>query len=188
MGSLPNPDPVLAGSGTLSSPLPSLVATLPVTTLEGAPLDASSLRGKVVVITNVSSQCGYTAVNYEGLNQLQRELGGRGLQVVGVPCNQFGAQEPGSPQEIVSFVKTKFGKEFPLTAKCDVNGPNTHPLYVELKRATNTSDKDVKWNFSDKFIVARDGVSVKRFSKAFTPAKLRAEIEAALAAGGKTKL
>ena len=132
--------------------------------------------GKVTLLTNVASKCGYTDMNYEGLTRLRAEYGGR-VEIVGVPSNAFGKQEPGSPDEIKAFVESKFKVAFPLTEKCEVNGPNTHPLFLEHKRATNSLDKDVKWNFETKFLIAKDGVSVQRFAKAFGPEKLRGNIE-----------
>jgi len=218
-------DPVLAGTGTLSVPIHEFKG---LRTLEGEPLDAAALRGKAVLITNVSSKCGYTKMNYEGLNRLHDEFKGK-LEVVGVPCNQvrrgrarsrglatdatrcergtaarprapapvaarlgdgaqFGEQEPGTPAEIREFVRTNFKSTFPLTQKCDVNGPRTHPLYVELKRATGTEDKDVRWNFESKFIVAKDGVSVSRYVKAFDPDKIRAQVAAAAAGAPAPRL
>jgi len=172
--------PVLAGTGRLSKPIYEFTH---LTTLEGEPLDASKLRGKVVLVTNVSSKCGYTKLNYEGLNKLHEEFG-RDLAIVGVPCNQFGEQEPGTPAEIREFVRSNFDSKFTLTSKCDVNGPRTHPLYVELKRATGTADVDIRWNFEAKFVVAKDGVSVARYNKAFDPAHVR-EYVAAAATGAR---
>jgi glutathione peroxidase len=152
-----------SGSGKLPAPIYTFKG---LKTLEGnEDVDFSTMKGKVIVITNVASKWGFTKVNYEQLTAWDRELRDSGLAIVGVPCNQFGSQEPGTPQEIRKFVD-KFGVKFTMTEKVDVNGPNSHPLYVALKQATGTSDKDIRWNFETKFVIERDGVSVTRYSKA----------------------
>lgn len=145
-------------------------------TLDGAPLAPETLTGKVILFVNVASQCGLTP-QYGGLVALDQEYGDRGLVVVGVPCNQFGGQEPGSPEEIKSFTKTKYDVEFTLLEKQDVNGSNRSPLYQFL---VGEGD-DISWNFG-KFVVGRDGEVVGRFDPK-TPTDdpaLKAAIEKAL--------
>lgn len=121
------------------------------------------LKGKVVLAVNVASQCGLTP-HYAGLERLYREMGEQGLVVVGFPCNQFGAQEPGTPKEILDFCQTRYDVSFPLTQKIDVNGPGRHPIYQWL-----TADGgDIEWNF-EKFLIGRDGVLVRRYPPQTTP-------------------
>lgn len=136
--------------------LPDLIA------LDGSPLPASTFAGKVVLFVNVASQCGYTP-QYDGLQAIWTSYKHKGLVVVGVPCNQFGAQEPGSPEQIQNFCKLNYGVDFPLLQKQDVNGPNRSALYRELVG----TGPDIKWNF-EKFLVARDG-SVRRFPSSAAP-------------------
>ena len=155
----------------------TLDQTLPA--LGGGTLD---LRGDgPTLIVNVASKCGLTP-QYEGLQQLYDRYSERGLRIVGVPCNQFGEQEPGTHEEIATFCSANYGVTFPLTAKLDVNGPNRHPLYEELTATPDAEGKagDVQWNF-EKFLVARDG-TVTRFRPLVTPddPALVAAIERAL--------
>lgn len=155
-------------------PLPSLP------TLSGAPLPSDTLAGKVVLFVNVASRCGFTP-QYAGLQALWTALRARGLVVVGVPCNQFGAQEPGSAEEIATFCLLDYGVDFPLLAKQDVNGPGRSPLYDQLVASPAGGGKDVRWNF-EKFLVGRDGAVIARFRSAVAAddAGLRAAIDAAL--------
>jgi len=150
-----------------------------VTAIDGAPLPLSAFAGKPVLIVNVASQCGLTP-QYAGLETLHGELRGKGLVVLGLPCNQFGAQEPGTEQEIKTFCETKFGVSFPMSAKLDVNGAHRHPLYAWLVGATGGGD--IAWNF-EKFLVGRDGTTVQRFSPKVPPEDpvLRASIDKAIA-------
>ncbi|NJN30123.1 MAG: glutathione peroxidase [Synechococcales cyanobacterium RM1_1_8] len=145
-------------------------------TLDGKPLAPETLAGKVVLFVNVASQCGLTP-QYSGLVALDKAYGDRGLVVVGVPCNQFGGQEPGSPDEIQDFAKNKYDVEFTLLEKQDVNGPNRSPLYQFLVG----EGEDIGWNFG-KFVVGRDGEVVGRFDPKTPPddAALKAAIEQAL--------
>lgn len=147
-----------------------------LTTLEGAPLPANELEGKVILFVNVASQCGLTP-QYDGLVNLDKEYRDRGLMIVGVPCNQFGKQEPGSPEEIKDFTKTKYDVDFTLLEKQDVNGPNRSPLYQFLVG----SGEDIAWNFG-KFVVGRNGDVVARFEPQTPPddPELKASIEKAL--------
>jgi glutathione peroxidase len=142
-----------------------------------------ALSGKVVLVVNVASQCGLTP-QYTGLEALHKEYAAEGFSVLGVPCNQFGAQEPGSAQEITTFCSTNYGITFPMTEKVDVNGPARHPLYDQLTPVADGEGHsgDVRWNF-EKFLVGRDGRVLARFSPMVTPedGNLRSSIRSALA-------
>jgi glutathione peroxidase len=151
--------------------------------LDGTPLDESELRGRTVLVVNVASRCGLTP-QYTGLERLQERYGERAFTVLGVPCNQFGEQEPGSAQEIQTFCSTTYGVSFPMSEKLDVNGPERHQLYNTL---TDTADEtgeagDVQWNF-EKFLVSADGRPVARFRPTVEPEsrELTAAIESELA-------
>jgi glutathione peroxidase len=153
-----------------------------LSTLSGDPLDEASLQGRAVLVVNVASRCGLTP-QYTGLEHLQERYGERGFTVLGVPCNQFGEQEPGSAEEIQTFCSTTYGVSFPMTEKLDVNGPERHSLYNTL---TATSDEageagDVQWNF-EKFLVSADGRPVARFRPTVEPEsqELTAAIESEL--------
>jgi glutathione peroxidase len=125
------------------------------------------LEGKVVLAVNVASKCGLTP-HYAGLEALYEANSGRGLAVLGFPCNQFGAQEPGSEDEIVEFCTTNYGVKFPMTAKIDVNGDGRHPIYAWLTDDANGFPGDIEWNF-EKFLIDRSGKVVKRYPPATTP-------------------
>ncbi|PNH08037.1 Glutathione peroxidase [Tetrabaena socialis] len=145
-------------------------------TASGATLDFSSLQGKVVVVVNVASKCGFTG-QYTGLQQMYEKFKDRGLVVLGFPCNQFGGQEPGTEAEIVTFCSRNHGVTFPLMSKVDVNGPDAHPVYKYLKSAKKQFMVEmIKWNF-EKFVVDRNGEVVARYSSMATPALLEAEVE-----------
>lgn len=133
-------------------------------------------RGKLVLVVNVASQCGFTP-QYAGLELLWRELGPRGLTILGFPCNQFGAQEPGDEREIASFCSTSYGVSFPMFAKVDVNGSAAHPLYAWLKSSCPgiLGSEAIKWNFT-KFLVGRDGVPLSRYAPTVKPEELGAEL------------
>jgi len=148
----------------------------PLTTLDGQSLSPDAVRDKVVLFVNVASQCGLTP-QYEGLVQLDKEYGDRGLTIIGVPCNQFMNQEPGTPEEIKEFAQSKYDVEFALLEKQDVNGPNRSPLYQFLVG----DGPDIEWNFG-KFLVGRDGQIIARFDPKTPPddPNLRAKIEEAL--------
>jgi glutathione peroxidase len=154
-----------------------------VTALQGQPLDLHQFEGQAVLIVNVASRCGLTP-QYTGLERLQERFGGDRFTVLGVPCNQFGAQEPGSPDEIAKFCSSNYGVTFPLTEKVEVNGENRHPLYQKLvEKPDGTGDAgDIQWNF-EKFLVAPDGEIVQRFRPMTDPEsdEVVAAIEAALA-------
>jgi glutathione peroxidase-family protein len=147
-----------------------------LTTLDGTPLSPDAIDGKVVLFVNVASKCGLTP-QYSGLVELDKAYGDRGLVIIGVPCNQFGAQEPGTPDEIKDFTKTKYDVDFTLLEKQDVNGANRSPLYHYLVG----DGPDIGWNFG-KFLVGRDGSVVARFEPQTAPddADLKAAIESAL--------
>ncbi|MGY0235521.1 glutathione peroxidase [Longispora urticae] len=140
-----------------------------VNTLAGGPDALGAHRGRTVLLVNVASQCGLTP-QYTGLQALAERYGDQGLVVLGVPCNQFGGQEPGSSEEIAEFCDANYGVTFPLTEKLEVNGAGRHPLYQAL---VDTSDAeghagDIRWNF-EKFLVNGDGEVVGRFSPQTTP-------------------
>ena len=127
----------------------------------------SPLKGKVVLAVNVASQCGLTP-QYTGLEELHEELAGENFAVVGFPCNQFGAQEPGSEQEIQAFCSTSYGVTFPMSAKLDVNGEGRHPLYAWLTDPANGHAGDIQWNF-EKFLIGRDGKLLNRYAPTVKP-------------------
>ncbi|HSD74046.1 MAG TPA: glutathione peroxidase [Steroidobacteraceae bacterium] len=119
------------------------------------------LRGRVTLAVNVASRCGLTP-QYTGLERLQQELADEDFTVVGFPCNQFGAQEPGTEEQIRSFCSTTYGVTFPMSSKIEVNGPQRHPLYAWLTSADNGFPGDIEWNF-EKFLISRDGRLLKRY-------------------------
>jgi glutathione peroxidase len=139
-------------------------------------------KGKVLLVVNVASRCGFTP-QYEGLEQLAREYKDQGLVVLGFPCNQFGAQEPGDEKEIQNFCKLTYDVSFPLMAKVEVNGDQTHPVYRFLKSEARglLGTEAIKWNFT-KFLVGRDGQVIDRFAPQTKPKDLEKDIVAALAA------
>jgi glutathione peroxidase len=144
--------------------------------LDGTPVDLSRYRGKVLLIVNTASQCGFTP-QYKGLEQLYRDYHERGLEVLGFPCNQFRQQEPGSEAEIGAFCEKNFGVSFPLFAKIDVNGDHAHPLFRHLKREAPgvLGTQSVKWNFT-KFLVGRDGRVLKRYAPTTKPEDIADDI------------
>jgi glutathione peroxidase len=151
-----------------------------VTGIQGEPDLLGPLRGRVVLAVNVASRCGYTP-QYTGLEQLRADLADQGFEVVGFPCNQFGAQEPGSDQEIREFCSTRYDVTFPLASKIEVNGAGRHPLYAWLTSEQNGFAGDIQWNF-EKFLVARDGRVLGRYPSGTRPDDkgLLGEIAAAL--------
>jgi len=134
-----------------------------ISTLQGETTSLSQYEGKAVLIVNVASKCGLTP-QYAGLERLQERYADRGFTVLGVPCNQFGGQEPGSPEEIQTFCSTTYGVTFPMTEKVDVNGDDRHPLYERLTATNDAEGKagDIQWNF-EKFLVSPQGEIVRRF-------------------------
>jgi glutathione peroxidase len=142
---------------------------VPIDALQGGPANLAQHRGKVVLVVNVASKCGLTQ-QYAELEQLQRTYAERGFTVLGVPCNQFAAEEPGTPEEIAEFCRTTYGSTFPLTEKVEVNGKRRHPLYAKLVRAADADGHrgDIRWNF-EKFLLAPDGTIAARFSPQTVP-------------------
>jgi glutathione peroxidase len=149
-------------------------------TLDGKPAPLSDWKGKVVLIVNTASKCGFTP-QYKGLEELYRKHRDQGFVVLGFPCNQFGAQEPGDAAEIADFCSLTYDVDFPMMRKIDVNGPKADPLYVYLKRAKKgvLGTANIKWNFT-KFLVDRDGQVVGRFAPMVEPTALEGAIEALL--------
>ncbi len=145
--------------------------------IDGKEKPLSDYRGKALLIVNVASRCGYTP-QYEGLQKLYDHYQGRGLEILGFPCNQFGAQEPGTESEIKSFCEMNFGVKFPLFAKIDVNGEKAHSLYQYLTKDLPgiLGTEAIKWNFT-KFLVDREGNPVKRYGSADKPEALEKDIE-----------
>jgi glutathione peroxidase len=146
-------------------------------TLDGKPAPLSAYQGKVVLIVNTASKCGFTP-QYEGLEALWRDYKAKGLTILGFPCNQFGAQEPGNADEIKSFCSTTYDVSFPMMAKIDVNGPKADPLYAFLKHEKKglLGSESIKWNFT-KFLVDKTGKVVARFAPTDTPQSLKGAIE-----------
>ena len=137
--------------------------------LDGTPDVLANEKGKVTLLVNVASKCGLTP-QYEQLEQLEEKYKGQGFDVIGIPCNQFGEQEPGSPEEIKTFCSTTYGVTFPMTEKIEVNGDGRHPLYQELTKVADAEgvDGDIRWNF-EKFLVGRDGNVIARFGPLVVP-------------------
>ena len=150
-------------------------------TIDGRDQTLADYRGKVLLIVNVASKCGFTP-QYEGLEALYRKFQAQGLEVLGFPCDQFGHQEPGSEAEIAEFCSTRFNVSFPMFAKVEVNGGATHPLYQFLKteRPGVFGTAGIKWNFT-KFLVDRSGAVVARYGSNTAPADLERDIAALLA-------
>jgi glutathione peroxidase len=134
-----------------------------IAALDGTALDLNQLKGKATLVVNVASRCGLTP-QYAGLEELQERFGPSGFTVLGVPCNQFGGQEPGTPEQIATFCSATYGVTFPMTEKVDVNGPGRHELYTRLTRTSDANGNagDVQWNF-EKFLLSPDGEVVARF-------------------------
>ncbi len=149
--------------------------------ISGAPVPLASFRGKVLLIVNTASACGFTP-QFGGLESLHREYGPRGLVVLGFPCNQFGSQDAGSNDEIGAFCQKNYGVSFPMMAKIDVKGAEAHPLYRWLTREKRglLGTAAIKWNFT-KFLVGKDGEAIRRYAPTDAPASLAKDIEAALA-------
>jgi glutathione peroxidase len=158
------------------------LTNIALTTLDGRPTTLAELADGAVLVVNVASKCGLTP-QYTALEQLAKDYGERGLTVIGVPCNQFMGQEPGTAEEIETFCSTNYGVTFPLLAKSDVNGPGRHPLYAELTNSPDGSGEagDVQWNF-EKFLLAPGGEVVNRFRPRTVPdaPEVIAAIEAVL--------
>ena len=154
---------------------------IPLKDIDGKPTSLKAYEGKVLLIVNVASKCGFTP-QYAALEALYAKYKDKGLLVLGFPCNQFGGQEPGTNEEIKQFCSSKYQVTFPLFDKIEVNGPKRNPLYVALAGEGSPFPGDIKWNFN-KFLIGRDGKIVKRFESKVKPdsAELVQAVEAALA-------
>ena len=150
--------------------------------INGQDLALSAFRGQVMLIVNTASQCGFTP-QFAGLEALHQAYASQGLVVLGFPCNQFGAQDPGTDNEIARFCQANYGVSFPMMSKIEVNGPAAPPLYRWLSAQAPglLGSKAIKWNFT-KFLVGRDGQTVRRYAPLDKPAQLAGDIQAALAA------
>lgn len=159
-----------------------MIWNLPLNTLAGTPTTLASHKGEALLLVNVASKCGLTP-QYTALEALHERYAGRGFAVIGFPCNQFAGQEPGSAAEIQEFCSTTYGVTFPLMAKIDVNGADRHPIYRVLTEIADADGHagDIRWNF-EKFLIAADGKTIKRFSPKTAPGApaVIAAIEAAL--------
>lgn len=149
--------------------------------LAGQPVSLSQFEGKVLLIVNTASECGFTP-QYAGLQKLHERHAGRGFAVLGFPCNQFGKQEPGDAQQIGQFCESRFQVSFPMFAKIDVNGTNAHPLYrwLTAQKPGLLGIEAIKWNFT-KFLLRRDGTVFKRYAPTTRPEDIEADIETLLA-------
>jgi glutathione peroxidase len=147
-----------------------------VTSIDGQTVRMDRFTGQVLLIVNVASRCGFTP-QYEGLDALYRTHKDRGFVVLGFPCNQFGGQEPGTAEEIQQFCSEQYRVSFPLFAKIEVNGPNTHPLYVFLKSQQRgfLGSRAIRWNFT-KFLIDRSGAVVKRFGSVTKPEAIASDV------------
>ncbi|WP_019514990.1 glutathione peroxidase [Sphingomonas sp. Mn802worker] len=156
------------------------ITDMTVRAADGTPTSLDQWRGKVLLIVNTASKCGFTP-QYEGLEALHRDLSPRGFEVLAFPCNQFGAQEPGDAAEIANFCSLTYDVTFPVFAKIDVNGNNADPLFERLKAAAPgvMGSKAIKWNFT-KFLIDRSGGVVTRYAPTTKPAEMRKDIEALL--------
>ena len=151
-----------------------------VKTIDGKPQKLADYAGKHLLIVNVASKCGFTP-QYKGLEKLYRDFKDKGLVVLGFPCDQFGHQEPGDEAEIKNFCSLSYDVSFPMFAKVEVNGPNAHPLYRQLKKAAKgiLGSEAIKWNFT-KFLVDPEGNVVKRYATATTPQAIEKDVAARL--------
>jgi glutathione peroxidase len=155
---------------------------IPVKDIDGKDTTLAAYRGKVVLIVNVASQCGFTP-QYKNLEAVYEKYKDQGFVILGFPCNQFGGQEPGTDADIKQFCTSKYDVTFPLFDKIEVNGANRHPLYVALAGETSPFPGNITWNFN-KFLISKDGKIINRFTSKITPdsPEATAAIEAALAA------
>lgn len=145
-------------------------------TTNGKELDFDQFRGKVLLIVNTASKCGFTP-QFAGLEELNQRYKDKGLVVIGFPCNQFASQDPGSDEEISNFCQINYGVTFQMMKKIDVNGKNADPIFQFLKdRSKNIFSDDIKWNFT-KFLVASDGVTVRRYAPTVKPNRMKKDIE-----------
>ena len=149
--------------------------------IDGQELALSTLKGRVVLVVNTASACGFTP-QFAGLQQLHERYGERGLNVIGFPCNQFGGQDPGADEQILGFCQKNYGVSFAMMSKVEVNGPGAHPLFQWLTRSAPgiLGTQAIKWNFT-KFLIGKDGQVIKRYGSMDKPESLQADIESALA-------
>ena len=166
----------------MATTAPETIYDFDAASIEGKPAHFATQKGKVLLIVNTASKCGFTP-QFAGLEELWKTYRDRGLVVVGFPSNQFGAQDPGSNEEIASFCETNYGVTFPMMGKVDVNGENAPPLWKWLteKAPGILGTRTIKWNFT-KFLVGKDGRVIKRFAPNDSPESMKGDIEAALAA------
>ena len=159
----------------------STVYDFSATSISGKTVKLDQFKGKPLLIVNTASACGFTP-QFAGLEELHKTYGGKGLVVLGFPCNQFGAQDKGNNTEIAEFCQLNYGVSFPMMEKIDVNGRGQHPLYQWLSAEAPglLGSKAIKWNFT-KFLVGKDGTVVKRYAPTDTPASMAKDVEAALA-------
>ena len=157
-----------------------MLPNIPLKRIDGSPENLQDYAGKVLLIVNVASKCGFTS-QYRDLQKIYEENKANGLEILGFPCNQFGAQEPGSAEEIQNFCSTNYGVTFPMFEKVDVNGAATHPLYTFLKDQAPgvLGTTGIKWNFT-KFLVSKDGQSITRLASADGEGKMTEAIKALL--------
>jgi len=173
---------LLAQAVSADTVTPSQLQSIPLHDIDGHDTSLKAYEGKVVLLVNVASKCGFTP-QYKGLEAIYEKYKDQGFVIVGVPSNDFGGQEPGTPEEIKSFCSANFNVTFPLMEKVHVRGPEKHPLYVALTGKEAKLPGDVKWNFG-KFLIGRDGQVLSRYDSKVTPesAELTGAIESALAA------
>jgi glutathione peroxidase len=154
-----------------------MLPNIPLKRINGSPENLQDYAGKVLLIVNVASNCGFTS-QYRDLQNLYSEYQAKGLEILGFPCNQFGAQEPGSAEQIQNFCSTNYGVTFPMFEKTDVNGGGSHPLYLYLKDQAPgiLGTTGIKWNFT-KFLVSKDGQSITRFASADGASKMEEAIK-----------
>ncbi|MBV7537882.1 glutathione peroxidase [Duganella sp. sic0402] len=159
----------------------STIFDISADSLSGQPVSLSQYKGKVLLIVNTASKCGFTP-QYQGLEAVYQQFKDKGVEVLGFPCNQFGAQEPGAADEIGAFCEKNYGVTFPLFAKIDVNGTHAHPLFQKLKKDAPgiLGTEGIKWNFT-KFLIRKDGTVYNRYAPATKPEELISDIEKLLA-------
>ncbi len=157
------------------------LTNLTATRIDGTPMSFAELQGRVLLIVNTASACGFTP-QFAGLEKLHQQYAAQGLEVIGFPCNQFGAQDPGSNSEIGAFCQKNYGVSFTMMEKINVNGSDAHPVYQWLKSQAPglLGTEGIKWNFT-KFLVSKEGQVIKRYAPQDAPAKIATDIEAALA-------
>jgi len=153
----------------MTTPTKPTIWNAPIHTLQGEPTTLAAYKGKALLLVNVASKCGLTP-QYSALEAVHEKLAPRGFTVIGFPCNQFGGQEPGTPEQIQTFCSTTYGVTFPLTEKIEVNGTGRHPIYTELTAIADSAGHkgDIRWNF-EKFVVSADGATITRFDPRISP-------------------